>query len=256
MIAAARTQARPNIAWAIAFAWLLALAAEITGRGRLLHHDQLIQGGLPRPAALLLFLLAWQAMIAAMMLPSSLPMIRLFDRAAVAQPRAGLARAAFAGAYVVAWTAFGAVAFLFDLGVHAAVTRSPWLYTHAYLISGNTLLLAGAFQFSPLKEACLRQCRNPGAFLLRYYRRGVDAAFATGLRHGAFCLGCCWALMLVAFAAGVANLAWMAALTVLMTVEKRARFGPLVAQVGGIAMLVAGAVIVLRPLFSIVQAPG
>jgi predicted metal-binding membrane protein len=94
----------------------------------------------------------------------------------------------------------------FDLGVHFVVNQTPWLYLHAYVISGGSLVLAGAFQFSPLKDACLRQCRNPGAFMLRHYRRGLGPALLTGLRHGAFCLGCCWALMLVAFAAGIANL--------------------------------------------------
>jgi predicted metal-binding membrane protein len=249
MIAAARREIRPDIRWAIAFAWLLALAAELSGRSRLLHHDQLIQGGLPRPVALVLFLLAWQAMIAAMMLPSSLPMIRLFARTSAAQPKARLARAIFISAYALVWTFFGAAAFFFDIGIHAAVNQVPWLYAHAYLIGGGTLLLAAGFQFSPLKDACLRQCRNPGAFILRYYRRGLNAALVTGLRHGAFCLGCCWALMLVAFAAGAANLAWMAALTLLMTLEKRSKIGPALVQASGVAMFLGGAFIVLRPLW-------
>jgi len=250
MIAAARREVGPDIRWVVAVAWLLALAAELTGRGRLLHHDQLIQGGLPRPAALVLFLVAWQAMVAAMMLPSSLPMIRLFSRTAAAQPRAGLARALFVSAYALVWTAFGAAAFFFDVGIHAVVYQTPWLYLHSYLIGGGTLLLAGAFQFSPLKDACLRQCRNPGAFILRYYRRGAGAALLTGLRHGAFCLGCCWALMLLAFAAGVANLAWMAALTLLMTAEKRSRIGPGLVKASGLAMLGGGAFIVLQPFWT------
>ncbi|HEV1997071.1 MAG TPA: DUF2182 domain-containing protein [Candidatus Dormibacteraeota bacterium] len=250
MIAAARREIRPDVRWAIAFAWLLALAAELTGRGRLLHHDRLIQGGLPSPAALVLFLVAWQAMIAAMMLPSSLPMIRLFGRTSAAQPRAGLARALFVSAYALVWTGFGAAALVFDVGVHFVVNQTPWLYMHSYLIGGITLMLAAAFQFSPLKDACLRQCRNPGAFMLRYYRRGFDAAFLTGLRHGAFCLGCCWALMLVAFAAGVANLAWMAVLTVLMTLEKRSKIGPALVRASGLAMLAGGAFIVLQPIWT------
>jgi predicted metal-binding membrane protein len=249
MIAVARHEVRPDTRWAIAFAWLLALAAELTGRSRLLHHDQLIQGGLSRPAALVVFLLAWQSMIAAMMLPSSLPMIRLFSRTAMSQPRARLARAIFISAYALVWTGFGAVAFAIDIAIHAAVNQTPWLYAHSYLIGGGTLLLAAAFQFSPLKDACLRQCRNPGAFILRYYRRGLDAALVTGLRHGAFCLGCCWALMLVAFAAGAANLAWMAVLTLLMTLEKRSKIGPALVQASGVAMFLGGALIVLRPVW-------
>ena len=250
MIAAARREIRPGLRWAIAFAWLLALGAELTGRGRLLHHDQLIQGGLPTPAALVLFLVAWQVMIAAMMLPSSLPMIRLFGRTAVTQPHAVLVRALFIAAYALVWTGFGAAAFVFDMGVHYAVDQTPWLYMHSYLIGGGTLMLAAAFQFSSLKDACLRHCRNPGAFMLRYYRRGLTAALLTGLRHGAFCLGCCWALMLLAFAAGVANLAWMAALTVLMSLEKRSKVGPAVVRASGLAMFAGGAFIVLQPIWT------
>ena len=146
--------------------------------------------------------------------------------------------------YVLVWTGFGGAAFLFDTVVHATVDASPWLLAHASVIAGGTLIVAGLFQFSPLKEACLRQCRNPGAFLLRYYRRGVGRAFMTGAWHGVFCLGCCWALMLVAFALGMANLLWMAGLTVLMTLEKRWTHGPLLARVTGVWLTLVGLVIV------------
>jgi predicted metal-binding membrane protein len=249
MIAIARREAHPDIGWVVAGAWLLALGAEVTGRGSLLNHDQLIHGGLPRPVAFVLFLVAWQAMIAAMMLPSALPLIRLFNRASAAQPRAHAVRAAFLASYVLVWTIFGGAAFLFDTVVHATVDASPWLLAHGYLIGGGTLIVAGAFQFSSLKEACLRQCRNPGAFLLRHYRRGVRRAFVTGLWHGVFCLGCCWALMLVAFGAGVANLVWMAGLTLLMALEKRAAYGPLLARAAGVWMTLVGLVIVAQPLW-------
>jgi predicted metal-binding membrane protein len=248
MIATARREVRVDVRWVVAGAWLLAAAAELTGRGSLFNHDTLIHGGLPRPAALALFLVAWQFMIAAMMLPSALPLIRLFDRASASQPRARAARIAFVASYVLVWTAFGAAAFLFDTLVHATVDASPWLLAHAYLIAGGTLIVAGLFQFSPLKEACLRQCRNPGAFLIRHYRRGVDRAFMTGLWHGVFCLGCCWALMLVAFAMGMANLVWMAALTAVMTLEKRARNGALLARLAGVWMVVIGLAVVAGPM--------
>jgi len=188
-------------------------------------------------------------MVAAMMLPSALPLIRLFDRVSAAQPRARSARIAFVASYVLVWTGFGGAAFLFDTVVHATVDGSPWLLAHASVIAGGTLVAAGLFQFSPLKEACLRQCRNPGAFLLRYYRRGVGRAFVTGAWHGVFCLGCCWALMLVAFAMGMANLVWMAVLTALMTLEKRARNGVLLARVAGVWMVAVGVAVVAGPLW-------
>jgi predicted metal-binding membrane protein len=244
-----RPTARFELRWVVGAAWLLAAGAELTGRGSLLNHDQLIHGSLPRAVALVLFLVTWGVMVAAMMLPSALPLIRLFERASVAQPRARAARMAFVAAYVVVWTGFGGAAFLFDTVVHATVDASPWLLAHASVIAGGTLIVAGLFQLSPLKEACLRQCRNPGAFLLRYYRRGVGRAFATGAWHGVFCLGCCWALMLVAFALGMANLVWMAGLTLLMTLEKRWAHGPLLARVSGVWLALVGLVVVAQPLW-------
>ena len=248
MIATARREVRVDVRWVVAGAWLLAAAAELTGRGSLFNHDTLIHGGLPRPAAVALFLVAWQLMVAAMMLPSALPLIRLFDRVSAAQPRARAARAAFVASYILVWTGFGAAAFLSDGVVHAAVDASPWLLARASVIAGGTLVMAGLFQFSPLKEACLRQCRNPGAFLLRYYRRGVGRAFVTGAWHGAFCLGCCWALMLVAFALGMANLVWMAGLTLLMTLEKRWTHGRLLARAAGVWLILVGLVVGALPL--------
>ena len=208
------------VAGAIAVAWALAVGAEISGRGTALHHDALIEGKLPYALALVLFLVAWQAMIAAMMVPSSLPLLRLFAAAATGQPRPRAAIAAFLGGYALVWTAFGWLAFVGDTMVHATVDRTPWLQHHEWLIAGGTLALAGAFQFSALKDRCLEVCRHPGAFLLRHYERGLPGAFALGRRHGLFCLGCCWALMLLMFAAGVANLWWMAGLTALMVYEK------------------------------------
>ena len=250
MTVSARTRARlphPTIAWAIAGAWAFAMVTELSGGGTALHHGALIQGGLPLWAALFLFLVAWQAMIVAMMLPSSLPLVRLFSQAASAQPHAQAARTAFVGGYALVWTVFGAVAFLFDVGVHRAVNDWPWLASHPWLIAGGVLVLAGAFQFSSLKERCLRVCRHPGVYLMRRYRRGVGTAFRIGYGHGVFCLGCCWALMLVAFAAGVANLAWMAAFTAIMVYEKTGPGGDRGAVPIGIGLLALGALVVAHP---------
>jgi predicted metal-binding membrane protein len=248
------TRPRPAVPldtrWVVGGAWLLAVVAQLTGRAGLANHDQLIEGGMPRLVAFLVFVIAWQAMVVAMMLPSALPLIRLFGRVSVAQPRARAARLAFVASYMVVWTGFGAAAFLFDAVVHATVDGSPWLLAHASVIAGGSLVVAGLFQLSPLKQACLRQCRNPGAFLVRYYRRGVGRAFVTGAWHGVFCLGCCWALMLVAFALGMANLVWMAALTLLMTLEKRWTHGPLLARLSGIWLMIVGSVVVTQPLWT------
>jgi predicted metal-binding membrane protein len=222
---------------AIAIAWTLALAAQASGAAAFLHHDALIEGDLPLWVALALFAAAWQAMIVAMMLPSSLPLMRLFGAVAAGRPRPRRLRASFYGGYALVWTAFGVLAVLFDVAVHSTVDSWAWLARHEWLIGGGLLAAAGAFQFTPLKYACLDRCRAPGAFLLRYYERGSAGALRLGLRHGAFCLGCCWALMLVMFAAGVASLVWMAILTAVMVLEKTHSVGRQLAPVVGVALI-------------------
>jgi predicted metal-binding membrane protein len=244
---ARRRLPHPTLVWAIAAAWAVAVAAQVTGRGQALHHDGLLQGGLASWAALGLFLLAWQLMIAAMMLPSSLPLIRLFDRVNASQPKPLRAKAAFLGGYAALWTSFGVAAFLGDLGIHRLVDRWSWLATRPALLGGAVLLLAGAFQFSTLKDRCLRVCRHPGGYLLRHYRRGTAAAFRLGAGHGVFCVGCCWALMLVAFAAGVANLWWMAALTAVMVFEKTGPAGQRSVRPIGLGLIVLGILVLADP---------
>jgi predicted metal-binding membrane protein len=238
----------PTLVWAIAAAWAVAVAAEVSGRGQALHHDALAEGVLPPWTALGLFLLAWQLMIVAMMLPASLPLIRLFSRASANQPRPLRAKAAFLGGYAVVWTSFGAAAFLGDLGRHQLVERWAWLATRPALVGGAVLLLAGGFQFSKVKDRCLTVCRHPAGYLLQHYRRGTDAAFRLGAGHGVFCVGCCWALMLVAFAAGVANLWWMAALTAVTVFEKTGRGGHRGVRPIGLGLIVLGILMLAQAL--------
>jgi predicted metal-binding membrane protein len=237
----------PVVIGAIAAAWGVAIAAEATGEAEVLGHSALIHSSLPLVGALGVFVLAWQLMIAAMMLPSSLPLIRLFRVAAEGQQRPGRAIAALIAGYAMVWTAFGILAFVGDVGLHRLVHAWPWLAAHPQLIAGSVLALAGAFQFSELKERCLTECRHPGPFLIQHYRRGASAAFRLGRIHGLFCLGCCWALMLVGFAAGVANLWWMAALTALMVFEKTGRGGDRGVVPIGAGLIVASALVLLAP---------
>ncbi len=228
--------------------WMLAGLAELSGSARLLHHDRLIEGGMPLWSTLILFVVTWQLMIAAMMLPSSLPLIRLFTAAAANQRRAALVVAVFLSGYIAVWTVFGLFAFAGDLALHRLVDSSPWLIAHAGAIPGTILVLAGAFQFSSLKEQCLKKCRLPANFLLQQYKRGALAAFNLGSNHGLFCLGCCWALMLVGFAAGAANLLWMGFLTAVMVYEKTGKYGPEGARVIGAALFVGGAFVIVHPI--------
>ena len=249
---ASRRQRLPvarTIIWgAVGLAWALALLAAATGYDRWLHHDAVIPGaGLPGPAAFFLFLATWQVMTAAMMLPSSLPMVGLFAQASRRQARPWLALAAFLAAYFAVWTGFALVALAGDAALHRLVDRWHWLDHRPWLVAGSVLLLAGAFQFSPLKERCLDACRTPVNFLWRYYGRGAAAAWSLGLRHGLFCLGCCWALMLTMFAVGVGSLAWMAALTGVMLIEKTSHGGRRLVPLVGAALLAWGIVTLLHP---------
>ena len=240
-----RIRAPRPVLLAIAAGWALAVTAELSGTAKALHHDKLIEGG--SAWAALLFLLAWQAMVAAMMLPSALPLIRLFDAVSRNQERSGLARGAFLAGYGAVWTGFGALALLGDSALHHTVDAIPWLSERPWFVAGGVLALAGAFQFSDLKDQCLSKCRQPGPYLLAHYRRGPEAGFRLGFGHGLFCLGCCWALMLVMFAAGVAVLWWMAALTAVMVYEKTGRHGRTLTPVVGVSLLVLAALTVAHP---------
>ena len=185
-------------------------------------------------------------MTAAMMLPSSVPMVRVFGAVSSRQPRAGTAMAAFLAGYAVVWSLFAAVALAGDAVVHRLVGAGSALDVRSGVLTGTVLALAGAFQFSTLKDKCLDACRHPAAFLLPRYRRGARSAFALGRSHGLFCLGCCWALMLVMCVAGFADLRFMAGLGALMAYEKIGRHGELVARLAGVAMLIAAAVVLVR----------
>jgi len=230
----------------IGAAWAAAIGAQVAGVAALANHDSLLTGDRPPfLVAALIALLAWQVMIAAMMLPSSLPLIRLYSRATERAPQRGRSRAAFIGGYALVWSGFGLAAFCFDAGIHGAVNSSAWLAAHDWWIGGTTLALAGAFQFTPLKDACLDKCRHPVQFMTRYYERGPAGGFRLGARHGAFCVGCCWALMLVMFAAGVASLVWMALLTAVMIHEKTRPMGAKAVPLTGAALLGMASIVLM-----------
>jgi predicted metal-binding membrane protein len=247
MESARRTTIPAAIPAAIAIAWLLAVIAQFSGSASFLHHDALIERGPPLGIALLLFAFAWPVMIAAMMLPSSWPVMRTFALASANQPRAKAAFALFIAGYAAIWWLFGIVAFAGDVVVHRTVDRIAWLNAHPWFIAGSVLAIAGIFQFTPLKDACLHACRLPGTFVMRHYRRGTRAAFELGARHGLFCAGCCWALMLIGFAAGFAALWWMAILTALMVYEKTAKRGRAAVPLAGAILLIWSALVFAHP---------
>jgi len=207
-------------------------------------HDAVLGGSTwPSPARLAAFAAVWLLMVCAMMLPTVTPLTRMFEMVSARAPRPEAARAGLYAGYLAVWVCFVPLALIGDAGVHALVGAWDWLAARPELVLAATLIIAGAYQFSPLKDACLTACRNPMGFLWQHYRRGPWAAWMLGVRHGLSCLGCCWALMLVMFATGVGSLAWMLALTGVMVIEKTSRLGPRLVAPVGIALIVAGAVI-------------
>jgi len=176
-----------------------------------------------------------------------MPMVYMIVHAGRQQRRPHAVPGAFLAAYAVVWTAFASVSFLGDTQIHWLVHHWFWLDTHTWVISTTTFAVAGVFQFSPLKGRCLKQCRSPFSFFVRFYHEGAGAAWRLGLRHGAFCLGCCWALMLVMFGIGVSSLLSMAVLTGVMVVEKTYPGGQRLSPLIGIVLLGLGALWLAHP---------
>jgi len=170
---------------AIALAWAAAVvAAQATGVAGRFHHDVLLGGGPPGLADLAGYAVAWTVMVTAMMLPSAVPLLRLFAETSAGQGRRGRLLACFTAGYLAVWAVFGWAALVLDGGVHGTVDAVGWLAARPWLVGAAGLGLAGAFQFSDLKDRCLTQCRHPAAYLLRHYRRGPRAAFRLGWGHG------------------------------------------------------------------------
>jgi predicted metal-binding membrane protein len=183
----------------------------------------------------------WSVMMGAMMLPSAAPMMLSF--ATLNRRREEGARTLLFGfAYVTLWTAFGGMATLAQWILQSFGLITPMIVSTSAMLTAALLLIAGVFQFSPLKRACLRACRSPLGFLMSDWRDGLTGAWHMGIRHGFYCLGCCWALMLLLFVGGAMNLAWIAALAGLVAIEKLAPRGELVAHILGGILIGAGVV--------------
>ena len=191
--------------------------------------------------------LMWAVMMVAMMLPSAAPLILLV--AGTYRRRGSDARwltAAFAGGYLGAWVAFSAVAALAQTVLHRTALLSPSMASGSVWLAGGILVAAGVYQWLPVKNACLTRCRSPLHFLTHEWREGTVGALVMGLRHGWFCVGCCWMLMALLFVGGVMNVIWVAVLTAFVLVEKLARQGPRVGQVAGLLCAVWGLYVLAR----------
>jgi predicted metal-binding membrane protein len=245
--------------WGLTFvlAWVTLWLWEHSPYGRYLDHGDWTRAGIAQslcasvPAGdwlvpLALYSGGWLLMSAAMMLPTALPLMDRFRAMTRSRRDGGSLMGLLVGGYLAVWLAFGVLAHLLDLGVHAVAGRVDWLVFNGWAIGAGVIALAGLFQFTPLKDFCLERCRLPLGFIVRHWQgpRPWRAAVTIGLDHGLYCVGCCWALMLLMFVTGTASVAWMLVLGLVMAAEKCLPGGESLARPVGAALLaVAGAIL-------------
>ena len=191
---------------------------------------------------------AWLLMITAMMLPTTLPLVDSFERMTRQRGDGALLLGFLVLGYVAVWAGFGLVAHALDMALRALVAESPWLSARTRWVGVGIVALAGAFQFSALKYRCLEKCRTPLSFVFEHWhgRAPRREALALGAHHGLFCLGCCWALMLLMFAVGTGSLGWMLVLAAVMAIEKNLPWGRRLSAPLGVALLGAAVVLAMR----------
>ena len=238
---------------AMAWGWLLAgagmemSAVEMTAMARM--DGWLMQPAAWTPAYAVLIFAMWWVMMVAMMLPSAAPMLLLFARVNRKDKAAGaplMPTTMFATGYLLAWGAFSAVATALQWGLESARLLSPMLETTNHWLGAGILIAAGLWQVTPLKAVCLRHCRTPLGFLIGSWRAGRFGALRMGLEHGAFCLGCCWFLMVLLYFGGVMNLYWIAGLAVFVLLEKTIPLGHWLGRITGVALVAWGIALAIQ----------
>ena len=193
--------------------------------------------------------LMWTIMMCGMMIPSAAPAILLYGSIVRKnRARGSILPSAwiFTAGYLAVWTGFSLAAALLQAAFDAGALLTPMMVSDSAWLSGGLLMLAGVYQWLPVKEVCLEKCRVPLQFFLFRWRPGVAGAFRMGFEHGAFCVGCCWAIMLLLFAVGVMNLLWVALIAGVVLVEKLLPGGKLAGRLIGAALVAGGAVVMFR----------
>jgi predicted metal-binding membrane protein len=211
----------PAVLAAVAVAWTCLGFASLSGLGAWLGHGHLLEGGLPIPLLLGSFVGGWLVMLLAMMLPTL--------------PRQSRPAAGFVAGFLWIWMAFGLAALLFDTGIHWSVDHSPWLHLHVWLVQAGLLAAAGGYQLTSAKQHFLRRCVAPAP----------ARSITEGWLAGALSVGCCWALMLTAFAAGMTQLGWMVGLTLAMVAEREPRRSNHASALVGVVLLALAAGLVV-----------
>jgi predicted metal-binding membrane protein len=199
-------------------------------------------------AQLLLLFAMWVVMMVAMMVPSITPLVLLFARTTRQKGGNRIVGPAgiLLGGYLLVWAGFSVLAALAQWGLQSAALLTPMMVSTSSTLGGLLLIAAGVFQVTPLKRACLMQCRSPLSFLMSHWREGRWGPFILGVMHGTYCVACCWLLMVLLFVAGVMNLFWMAGIALFVLVEKAALKGDLIGQIAGGTLIVAGIALILR----------
>ncbi len=197
-----------------------------------------------------IFLANWVLMMVAIMFPTAAPMILTFNHIYQTkrhQNQAFVPTWIFVGAYLAIWAVVGVLAYALAAELENLGRQSEWLMANATHIGGGLLVVAGIYQFLPIKDICLSKCRTPMSFILTSWRDGYAGALRMGIEHGTYCLGCCWLLFLILFPLGVMNVAAMAIITAVIFLEKSAPAGPRIAQVAGAVLVVYGLLVQFLP---------
>ncbi len=192
---------------------------------------------------LALLFVMWLVMMVAMMVPSATPMLLMFatiarQRRARQQP--AIPTGIFLSGYLLVWAGYSAIATFAQWALHSAALLSPMMVTTSTRLGGGLLIVAGLFQFTPLKSLCLSRCRSTLGFLTAEWREGLRGALIMGVKHGGYCVTCCWSLMALLFVAGVMNLLWVVAIAVFVLLEKLTPSGKLLSRAAGVVFIAAG----------------
>lgn len=226
-----------------AVAWLLTVQ-RAEGMAGMVQGLAQIGGGAAFDMAAPVFLAMWVTMMVAMMFPTIAPVVLLHRLVVRRQGGGAVPTVSFVGGYLVVWALIGFV----PLAVLLAAGSVTVDATVIHRVSGAVLVLAGGYQFTRWKQTCLRTCRTPLTFLATHdFGVGLRGTARAGATHGAYCLGCCWALMAVLFTVGLMNLAWMAAISVVFLAEKNWRHGPVLIKVAGTTCIAIGLTVIVHP---------
>jgi predicted metal-binding membrane protein len=199
-------------------------------------------------AALALTFFMWVVMMAGMMLPGAAPTILFYGAMVRKNAERGTVLPAvwvFASGYLLVWTAFSLAAVLLQAALEHAALLTPHMASGSNRLNGALLVAAGVYQLTPLKDHCLSKCRNPVQFFMTHWRPGTSGALRMGITQGAYCLGCCWMLMLLLFVVGVMNLAWVALIAAFVFLEKLLPGGRLTSRLAGVALIGVGLTILI-----------